>query len=298
MLHWDGRHWRSIGLPVPLAYPRFVTSVSASSASNLWAVNDVGKVGIWNGSRWTVKIPPAWVLRATREGNPNGQAAVSAPGNAWAFSLGAVSDPTLAAHFVRGAWRKVWLPVAPYAVSPVSSRDLWAVGITRKSVTASKPVTAVAHWDGSAWHALALPKVHVPSGSDAGYSLAAVAPHDIWLTRQVARSGHTVSVALLHWTGRWRVIKVPFSTDSLGSISQDGRGGVWILALRFVSPSLHQYLYHYGSGHWARQLAPARASVPVYARTLAWIPGTRSLWAIGDLSKGSSNTGVILRDGP
>jgi hypothetical protein len=299
VLHWDGRHWRSIGLPRPLTYPRFVTSLSASSASNLWAVNDLGKVGIWNGRRWTVKVLPAWVLRATREGNPYGQAAVLAPGNAWVFSVGAVSEPTLAAHFVRGAWRKAWLPVAPWAVSQVSSRDLWVLGQTRKSLRTSKPVTAVAHWNGSAWHALALPKVRVPSGTDAGYSLAAVASRDIWLTRQVAASGHTVSTALLHWTGRWHVIKVPFSTDSLqlGSLSQDGRGGVWMLVFRDL-PSFHQYLYHYGSGHWARQLVPARAGVPVSVTTLAWIPGTGSLWAIGGLSKISGNTGVILKAGP
>jgi len=123
-------------------------------------------------------------------------------------------------------------------------------------------------------------------------------PGDIWLTRQVATSGHTVSMALLHWAGRWHVIKAPFSTDSLGSISQDGRGGIWILASRFVSPSLHQYLYHYGSGHWARQLVPARAGTSVDATTLTWIPGTRSLRAIGDPSKDSSNTGAILRYGP
>lgn len=297
VLHWDGRRWRSIGLPVPLTYPRFVTSVSASSASNLWAVTDQGRVGIWNGRRWTVKVPPAWVLRATREGDPDGQAAVLAPGNAWVFSGGAISEPTLAAHFVRGAWRKAWLPVAPYAVSQVSSRDLWVLGDTRKSLTTGKPVIAVAHWNGSAWHALALPKVRVPSGGGTGYSLAAVAPRDIWLAREVGNSlGHTVSTALLHWTGRWRVIKVPFSTYSFESVSQDGHGGVWMLADR-VLPSFHQDLYHYGSGRWVRQVVPARAGVPVSATTLTWIPGTRSLWAIGDLRNGSGSTGAILRDG-
>jgi hypothetical protein len=226
VLHWNGLHWRSIGLPLPLTYPRFVTSISASSASNLWAVNDLGKVGIWNGSRLAVKVLPAWVLRATRMGNPFGQAAVFAPGDAWIFSLGAISEPALAAHFVGGAWRKAWLPVAPFAVRQVSSRDIWVAGTTRKSLTVSKPVTAVAHWNGSAWHARALPKVSVPSSSSAGYRLAAVSPRDIWLTRQVGRFGHTVSVALLHWTGRWTVIKVPFMTDSFESVSQDGRGGV------------------------------------------------------------------------
>ena len=89
VLHWNGRRWGSIGLPVPLAYPRFVTSISASSASNLWALNDSNKLGIWNGSRWAVKVLPSWVLRATRVGNPDGQAVALAPGNAWIFSIGA-----------------------------------------------------------------------------------------------------------------------------------------------------------------------------------------------------------------
>src|SRR5262249_10689340 len=151
--------WGSIGLPVPLTYPRFVTSISASSASNLWALNDSNKLGIWNGSRWTVKVLPSWVLRVTRAGDPDGQAVALAPGNGWVFSLDAISQPTLAAHFAHGSWHKVSLPVMPFDASAVSSRDMWVLGITKKSLSTTRPDWAVAHWNGSTWHVLMLPKV-------------------------------------------------------------------------------------------------------------------------------------------
>lgn len=126
--HWNGRNWRPIALPAPLNYPRSVIAPSASSASNLRALSNDGKVGIWTGTGWAVTPLPTWVLRPSHAGDPFAEASVFSPGSAWVFSVGAISQPTLAAHYDNGAWHKVFLPAAPGPVSPVAPNDIWAMG--------------------------------------------------------------------------------------------------------------------------------------------------------------------------
>lgn len=291
--HWNGHSWRqTIPLPVPLNYPRSLIAIGASSASNLWAFSSTRTAGVWNGSRWRLLSLPAWVLRPTRIGEPFGQAAVFAPNDVWVFSIGATSQPTLAAHYFHGSWLKVSLPGAPIQVSSVAPNDIWVVGLL-----ATKPAWLAMHWDGSAWRALTLPKVRIPPGDSAGYSIVATGSRDVWLARQVGVFRHTVSASLLHWNGRWHVIKAPSSIDSFGPMSQDGHGGLWMQAQHGFYPSAHLFLYHYGGG-WSRQAIPTRPAATTNLATITWIPGTRSLWAAGALFATSSETGDILKFGP
>ena len=134
--HWNGRSWRrSIALTVALNYPRSIIALGASSSSDLWAFTSNGRAGTWNGHGWKVRSLPAWVLRPSRVGEPFAQAAVFGPGNAWVFCTGAMAQPTLAAHYIRGAWRKVSLPGAPEEVSAIAADDIWVFGITKQSLT-------------------------------------------------------------------------------------------------------------------------------------------------------------------
>lgn len=292
--HWNGRNWRRIALPRALnsTVPPSVISISASSASNLWVVSSLGLVGIWNGRSWSVRRLPPWVLRHSRSGDPLAQAVVFSPRLAWIFCPSAVSEPTLAAHYYHGAWHKVFLPAAPQGVSVVASNDIWSVGFTAKP-----PWQVIMHWNGSAWRTLALPPVKAARDNTA-YVLTATSPDSLWLTRQIAGSNHTVSVALLHWTGRWHVIKLPFPKSGLGSIAQDGTGGLWMQATTGSYPKTVFYLYHYSHGRWTRQVAPAKPGLTNFVGELTWIPGTRSLWATGLLFAAAGEFGDILKYGP
>ena len=71
------------------------------------------------------------------------------------------------------------------------------------------------HWNGSAWHTLALPAVQVPSGVLPIYILTATGPRSVWVSR-LANSQRGTGVALLHWTGSWHTIKPPAGTSFLG----------------------------------------------------------------------------------
>lgn len=290
--HWNGRSWRRIALPAALNYPRFLIALGASSATNLWTFTSTAKAGVWNGHTWTVKALPTWVLRPTRVGEPFGQTSVFAPGNVWVFSIGAITQPTLAAHFVKGTWHRVSLPGAPVQVSSVASDDIWALA-TRKSIW------ILMHWDGARWHTLALPDVRIPSGDSVGYGVVATGSRNVWLSRTIGGIGHTASAALLHWTGGgWHVSKAPSSLDQFSAMSSDGRGGLWMVGLHGFSPSITWYLYHFARDRWTRRAIPAKTGAKASVSALAWIPRTRSLWAIGEQVAGGLGTGDILKYGP
>src|SRR5215470_11255107 len=91
----------------PTALFNFLTSVSAVSGSDAWAVgNDPGLALHWNGTRWVrTGVPHPSVL--------NGVSALSASdaSDAWAVgSLGDVSTTTLALHWNGTAWARVPTP--------------------------------------------------------------------------------------------------------------------------------------------------------------------------------------------
>jgi hypothetical protein len=293
--HWNGASWRqSIAQPARLNYPSFLIAIGASSASNLWAFTTTARASQWNGRRWATKRLPSWVLRPTRVGEPFGQAAVFSPRDVWVFSISAISAPALAAHLVGATWRKVILPGAPVQVSAVGSNDIWVLGLTNLSTT---PTWALMHWNGSRWSTTPLPNVHVPNGDQAGYSIAAT-QQGVWVAREVSALRRTFSRALLHWTGHWQVISAPTSIDSFGALSQDGHGGLWAVGYQGFLSASQPFFYHYNGGRWSHQAVPARRGAKTAVDSMAWIPGTRSVWVAATSIAPKSESGLILKFGP
>ncbi len=42
--------------------------------------------------------------------------------------------------------------------------DIWGLAVTTKSFSTGKLVFTTMHWNGSAWHTMALPAVQIPAG--------------------------------------------------------------------------------------------------------------------------------------
>lgn len=296
--HWNGRSWRgSIALPAAINYPRFLIAIGASSGSNLWAFTTTRKAGVWNGRHWVIKSLPPWVLRPSRVGEPFGQTAVFGRGNVWVFCIGAITQPALAGHYVHGVWRKVQLPGEPVEVSAVSKDDIWMLGITKKSLATRKPVFTAMQWNGADWRTLTLPRATIPSGYGASYHIVGVGRSDVWLSRVIESSSRIASVSLLHWNGRWHKIGAPSFIDSIGPISQDGRGGLW-MQVQHNSAKAQWFLYHYRGGHWTRDPIPAQAGAQATLATITWIPGTDSVWAAGTFFGGGIVKADVLKHGP
>ena len=54
ILHWNGSSWRRVASPSPASYST-LTGISATSASNAWAVGYAGSRTVilhWNGRSW------------------------------------------------------------------------------------------------------------------------------------------------------------------------------------------------------------------------------------------------------
>ena len=295
--HWNGRRWWRIALPAPMNYPRSLIAFNASSASNLWALTDSGRAALWSGSSWALRSVPVWVLRRDRAGDLVASMSVVGRGDFWVFSQPQPSQPTLAAHYYRGIWHPVILPAVAFGAVVVSRTDIWAMGMTKKTWGTAKPVWVAMHWDGSAWHVLALPTVRIPAHGFVFYAMTATGPRDIWIGRTVC-CGNAAGVRLLHWTGRWRVIAGPSGAVELSETEPDGAGGVWIAGIRGGSQQASQVFYHYGQGRWTWHAVPTRRGYTNVVAGLTWIPRTRSLWAAGFLERGSAEIGDIMKFGP
>jgi hypothetical protein len=68
----------------------------------------------------------------------------------------------------------------------------------------------------------------------------------------------------------------------LTAIAQDGHGGIWTGAVILGGSAPAAYLAHYRGGAWTRVAAPAPRGDITSTQALAWIPGTRSLWGLGE----------------
>ena len=220
IVHWDGHAWTTIPSPNPPNASGDLTSISAVSANDIWAVggsnNTVGNhtTGAlvrlplalhWDGRSWSsVAIPSP----DPPDGRHDVQAllldvATLSHNDAWALGwhmrgaqAGTLSQ-ALMEHWNGHAWGIVD-GHSPFAATdlgaflPVSSNNVWAMGTGADGPGGPRhPLTL--HWDGSGWSSASPP---VPIGRG-----IALAPDNTW-------AGSSPGVA--HWDGTaWHPIAIP-----------------------------------------------------------------------------------------
>ena len=158
--HWSGTRWSIV--PVPHAAEGALESLSATSASDVWAVGAGQQTGQstvalhFDGSSWklvTVPTPPhtSGALSAVK---------ALSPADAWAvgesFPNADGNGKILTDHWNGTSWQVVNAPPVggPGALSGLSSVDavpgtgVWAVGFW---LTAAAGNSVVLHWTGTAW---------------------------------------------------------------------------------------------------------------------------------------------------
>jgi hypothetical protein len=306
--HWTGGAWKQMAMPPEIASnDSGLVSIAAHSARDAWvfAATAAGPVSVrWNGLQWSAHPLPAWVLRGDGSGDDANVAADFGPADVWDFSFAAALQPLLAAHFNGRTWRKVRLPAVPWEVSAPSRHDIWVVGPTRKTMDQgfSKQVEIVMHWNGRSWHSMRLPRVRVGSGALQGLAgLVASGPRDVWAAIATGGPASNPKGLLLHWNGkRWARARAPGGVvnQPIGAVAQDGHGGVWLQGNGPV-PKFLLYLYHYNHGRWTRFLMPESTKLNLLG--FSWIPGTRSVLAVGHIitgpGRGNTVKGLIARYG-
>jgi hypothetical protein len=146
-LHWNGKKWS--GVPVPVGQVGTLTSISASSSSNAWALSQFGVLLHWNGKAWSErgKAPGEVGLDAV---------ATSSPKLAYAVGSTLASNArfrTAILRFNGKKWSRVALAkgIRYGALLSITmhGRSAWAVGF---DVTAGEfQLPVLLHSTGGAW---------------------------------------------------------------------------------------------------------------------------------------------------
>ena len=145
VLHWDGSAWKRVPSPSPGGphHHDYLEGVSATSASNAWAVGDFSGaetpnqtlVERWNGTAWKI-VPSPDPGGSDQLNTLNGVSATSAT-DVWAagYYEGSTSDQTLLLRWNGSSWKQMPSPnpagsvhLALVEVVGIAATSAWAVG--------------------------------------------------------------------------------------------------------------------------------------------------------------------------
>jgi hypothetical protein len=185
-----------------------------------------------------------------------------------------------ALHYASGRWHPVDVPVNGDAASAAAPDDIWVLGTAGQ--TDGKTATMV--YNGARWRVVSLPRLGAPILPLFGWGIAAVSTGSAWVLISTGSLAHQKEV-LLHWQGRhWTIIKVPYAGQAglfNTPLAADGHGGVWLTLEDSVKNTVRSYLAHFTGGRWSRVIPPAGRGYVTDVESLAVIPGSRALWAVG-----------------
>ena len=246
--HWNGSTWTQVGAPAVVHRDESLLAVSASPASDAWAVGFTKTVGAagrnplaahWNGRSWA--IVPTPTLTGGAKSTLNGVVALS-PTNAWAVGKGR-NGAALAEHWNGTTWSVVPVPTPAGAassqlsgISALSPSNIWAVGSVATVVgTTVQTRTLIEHWNGTTWSV-------VPSRNATSSNLltgvAAVAGNNVWAVGYTITTDGTNQpdkTLIEHWNGSaWSVVASPSpaSNDTLSGVAARSAGDVWAVGTR------------------------------------------------------------------
>jgi hypothetical protein len=305
---WNGTSWRQVAVPeavlAKIVSP--LSSVSASSAKNVWAFDFNGDWLRFNGSSWTTGRVP------TFPGGGSGlEIAVGlAVGTQDAWLFGADNTPgktiSYAAQFNGHTWKAMSLPgsIGRFGVSDASAtaaNNIWAVV---GGGPGSGSANALLHWDGSHWHTVTLPSAISSKANLA--SVLSLPGGEVWVAGDLPGSGTSARGVTALWNGHtWKVEELPAESaapdDQIEDLVSDGSGGVW--AMGFTPEACAGPMWHYTSGKWADTgLVGCSAGAYVHGpQGLANVPGTTSVWAVGgqtDPHVPNDEAGLVMLYGP
>ena len=259
--HWNGSHWSIVPSPNPVYGTNMLNSVTAISASDVWAVGSARLQDLatqtlmeqWNGTTWKVVPSPNPAQAFSTLNGITGVSAndVWAVGSSTSAKAGFNGTPerwgstvTLSEHWNGAQWSVV--PSANkevasssynasnslYAVSAISAADVWAVGnaFGKNSVD-----TLVEQWNGTTWSVVpspTFPSIQADVSPNPGlYGVTAISPSDVWAVGAVSTAAYTNRNLVVHWNGTsWSIVPSPngyYGKNSLANVAATSAYDVW-----------------------------------------------------------------------
>jgi hypothetical protein len=310
--HWNGKTWSLVTPPKEFVNNEEEASAAAVapvSASVAWVFADENVVVnhsfalLRSGSSWAPVIELATGTSITTAVAPNAK-------DAWAFGENVDSFSPYVVHYNGKDWSAVSLGVFGTDASALSAGDVWVIG-NAPTVPKSGLRVVIEHYNGKAWRKAVLPKITLPAGEVLdGSAIDAAGPDNVWATAvpvSTMTDGTLQGIVALHYNGKsWARVRVPYPVYSVYGpflIASDGKSGFWLAADQDVAGAYRPYLYHDTGKSWTRVAPPAGRGDATELLSMAWIPGTTTLWGAGHELPFPSDPfgteqGVLLKYGP
>lgn len=280
--------WVRLPRPAVAAGSEFGGDVSANLDTNAWGVIENGAaVDHWNGHGWHRF---AWAPGT----GINGVLAFG-KNRARVFTFDFTSKTESVRLYDGHTWTTKALPAEidgdsiANLTGQSSGSSIWAW-----SLDPAHNRWQTLHFDGKKWTIVAIPKGIVPSTGGPAQILA-LSHADVWGT--IAANNGSGPIVLVHWDGTaWKKIGGAPPGELLGAIASDGQGGVWMYAARPISkaPFLKPFFVHYLKGKWTTAAAPVSSLGFVSISSMALIPGSTRLWAVGTIQQPLTNIAGII----
>ena len=286
-------------------------------SQTLWAVDtcDHGEV---RTARWLPDHGWRDVLAAAparKFGNGLYAVAAVADDDVWAVgSTGTAEHRTLVEHWDGRTWTVVASPNPGtlvkgatntlHSVVALSADNVWAVGYRSDPAHVAWIRTLVEHWDGSSWTTVASPNL---SGGQEDHlnGICAVPNHPglLWAVGDVRSNSGVDALILGHRHGHWRIAgplprHAPGHFSGLFACASNGEpGGLWAVGDDVVDDpnSSSTLVLQLTPTGWHHVPSPG-PGLDAGLFDVAWVPGTRHWWAVGDWVKGyGMSRALILR---
>jgi hypothetical protein len=320
--NWNGTAWSQVATPVTPGNTASLAAVSASSATDAWAVGhtqvnreDFAPLALhWNGTAWSVSASAATALAGQIA---DGVTDIS-PTDAYAIGggLGSASSG-LVAQWNGSTWSQVAVPL-PSGAGPTSSLDaisasgpddVWILGTYELSSTDLRSETYSLYWNGSTWSVVPMP-LNPSSNIEAFYELNAIqvnSPTDVWAVGSSdvtnATTGVTTGSELIeHWNGTaWSIVPSPApgsGSDLSGVTTSNAANDVW--AVGDYTPAgateAQTLTLNWNGTDWTQVASPDNGS-PSVLLSASTNPGASIVWAVGTSGECCTENPLILQNG-
>ncbi len=321
-LHWDGRQWNTIALPVQGLFSSNLGAVAAVATDDVWAIgqyrssaSEGGTLVLrWDGKAWTQVPAPGLAAFKARFLS---MAAVS-KNDIWAVGADysqisqAGGEKLLIAHWDGQSWQPASTPDIGGNVSilrgvaALSANDVWAVGVGTK---ASMFQPLVMHWDGAQWSVMSGLDLQ-EGGQLYGVTVArstSGAASSVWAVGMRGGSSTSPSATLvMHWDStRWSVVNSPsaegsYNVNTLYAVAATTADKVWAAG----EGSPEQPLIASVEGQQGRDVSDVSAALaasPVRVLRLVVTAAAQKgdVWFAGvarsTTGNGSNTVGVLVR---